>query len=179
MQSSWVENNPFSLLHQTPLTTQHLTRCFASSLKWGSHFLPACNPPTPLCSPVLQRPRVDQHRPLGIQRKANLDKAGQLSRGCPITLSSSKRHLKSKWVGQNTSQRYRLSHHICITLNRELSSQTKQPSQALLLQTKHTLNRDYFKAFFVFNTCHKQRVVCLAGFCLGGGFDGVTLFWLI
>lgn len=61
----------------------------------------------------------------------------------PAVLSSSKQQFQEK---RKAAKRYRLSHHICITCNRVLSSQTKQPSQALLIQTEHTLNKDCSRA---------------------------------
>lgn len=90
-------------------------------------------------------------------------------------LSSGKQHSQEKREGQgNTAQRYRLSHHMCITSNRAFSSQSKQPSQASLLQTEYTLNKDCFIAL-LYSTCHEQRVVCLAGIGLGLGFDRVLI----
>lgn len=159
----------------TGLITLHTYILFI--FKWGSTILPACNSPPVLFSPVLQKQSGLELTPVSLPMYPTWWKSEQAAQPCrgrpmpsfPTMLVSSKQHLQEKQEGQrNTAQRHGLSHCICITSNRVFSSQTKQPSQSLLLQTEHTLNKGCFTAL-LYSKRHKQSNVCLAGFCLGEG----------
>lgn len=183
-QSSWaVLINPLSLIQEAPFTTQHLT--LALHLVWNEGVASSQHATLhQRSSPIKAKcPWVDSRRPPAIQHDANQRKLDSWAEDapcrafpqCSAQVNSTRRRRE---MGRGTLHKD-IGCHITYALPRTERSHLKPNSQAKPCYCKIHTEQRLFYSFVVFNTCHKQRVVCLAGFCLGWGFDGVTLFWFV
>lgn len=126
-------------------------------------------------------PQVDSRWPPRIQRDNDQRKLDRWAEDAPCRAFPQCLAQVNSTCGRSKRGRgtlYRdIGCHITYALPPTEWSQNKQPSQALLLQTEYTLNKDCFIALLYSTHVMSKGLFAWLGFCLGGGFDGVTLFW--